>query len=88
MTKTISRANARPVSEERAAEIAPDRAASATTDVERAVREALVALREMSTKETREGLARFAIPSENALGVTVADIRLLAKQLGRNHEVA
>jgi len=41
-----------------------------------------------STKRTREGMARYGIPSDNALGVSVADIRLLAKRLGRNHELA
>ena len=33
-------------------------------------------------------MARYAIPSDNALGVSVADIRVLAKRLGRNHELA
>jgi 3-methyladenine DNA glycosylase AlkD len=33
-------------------------------------------------------MARYGIPSDNALGVTVADIRVLAKQLGHNHELA
>ena len=33
-------------------------------------------------------MTRYGIPSDNALGVSVADIRLLAKQIGRNHELA
>jgi 3-methyladenine DNA glycosylase AlkD len=33
-------------------------------------------------------MARYGIPSDNALGVSVADIRLLAKRLGRNHQLA
>jgi 3-methyladenine DNA glycosylase AlkD len=33
-------------------------------------------------------MARYGIPSENAAGVSVADIRLLAKRLGRNHALA
>jgi 3-methyladenine DNA glycosylase AlkD len=41
-----------------------------------------------SSKQTREGMARYGIPSDNASGVSVADIRLLAKRLGRNHELA
>jgi 3-methyladenine DNA glycosylase AlkD len=52
------------------------------------VQEVLAALRKMSSRGTREGMARFGIPSENALGVTVADIRKLAKQLGRDHQLA
>ena len=33
-------------------------------------------------------MARYGIPSDNASGVSVADIRLLAKKLGRNHALA
>lgn len=33
-------------------------------------------------------MARYAIPSHNALGVSVSDIRVLGKRLGRNHELA
>jgi 3-methyladenine DNA glycosylase AlkD len=52
------------------------------------VESALTWLKRHATKRTREGMARYGIPSDNALGVSVADIRLLAKQLGRNHELA
>ena len=53
-------------------------------DVERALAE----LRKRSSKRVREGMARFALPSENALGVSVADIRALGKRIGRNHWLA
>jgi 3-methyladenine DNA glycosylase AlkD len=33
-------------------------------------------------------MARYGIPSENASGVSVVDIRLLAKKLGRDHDLA
>ena len=33
-------------------------------------------------------MARYGLPSDNALGVSVADIRALAKQIGRSHELA
>ena len=33
-------------------------------------------------------MARYGLPSTNALGVAVGDIRLLGKQLGRNHNLA
>jgi 3-methyladenine DNA glycosylase AlkD len=33
-------------------------------------------------------MARYGLPSDNALGVSVADIRLLAKRVGRDHELA
>jgi 3-methyladenine DNA glycosylase AlkD len=45
-------------------------------------------LKSHSTRRTLEGMARYAIPSDNALGVSVADIRVLAKQLGRDPELA
>lgn len=41
-----------------------------------------------ATKTTRDSMARYAIPGDNALGVTVASIRALGKQIGRNHELA
>jgi 3-methyladenine DNA glycosylase AlkD len=52
------------------------------------VEPALKWLKQHATKHTRDGLARYGIPSDNALGVSVADIRLLAKRLGRNHALA
>ena len=52
------------------------------------VEPALTWLKRHGTKRTRDGMARYGIPSGNALGVSVADIRLLAKRLGRNHELA
>lgn len=45
-------------------------------------------LKRHATKHTLDGMARYGIPSVNALGVSVADIRALAKRLGRNHELA
>ena len=45
-------------------------------------------LKKHSSARNREGMARFGLPSDNAFGVSVADIRQLAKRLGRNHELA
>jgi hypothetical protein len=52
------------------------------------VKSALTWLERHSSKQTRDGMARYGIPSDKALGVSVADIRLLAKRLGRSHELA
>lgn len=41
-----------------------------------------------ATKKTRDGLARFAIDAPTALGVSVTDLRKLAKSLGRDHDLA
>lgn len=55
-----------------------------TTDVDSIIS----SLRQLATPATRDGLARFAIPSDNAFGVSMPDIQKLAKQLGRNHDLA
>jgi 3-methyladenine DNA glycosylase AlkD len=52
------------------------------------VQSAITWLKRHSSKDTRDGMARYAIPSDNALGVSVANIRVLGKSLGRNHELA
>lgn len=45
-------------------------------------------LKKHSSARNREGMARYGLPSDNALGVSVADIRLLGKRLGRDHDLA
>jgi 3-methyladenine DNA glycosylase AlkD len=52
------------------------------------VQRVLTWLKRHSSKSTRAGMARYGLPSDNALGVSVADIRLLAKRLGRDHALA
>lgn len=52
------------------------------------VRSALSWLKSHSTKATRDGMARYAIPSDNAYGVAMKDMKALGKKLGRNHELA
>lgn len=53
-----------------------------------AVQEALAWLKSHGTAANRAGMARYAIPSDNAFGVSVGNIQSLAKRLGRNHELA
>jgi 3-methyladenine DNA glycosylase AlkD len=52
------------------------------------VQSALAWLKRHSSKATRDSMTRYAIPSDNALGVSVANIRVLGKRLGRNHGLA
>ncbi len=52
------------------------------------VQAALNWLKRHGSKRNRDGMARYAIVSANVLGVSVANIRVLAKKLGRNHELA
>ncbi len=49
---------------------------------------ALSELKRHASKATRDGLARYGIPAENALGVAMRAIQLLAKELGPNHDLA
>ena len=49
---------------------------------------ALAWLEEHATKKTLDGMARYGMPKERALGVTVSDIQKLAKLLGRSHDLA
>ena len=49
---------------------------------------AIAWLKRRGTKRNRDGMARYAIHSGNAFGVSIADVRVLAKRLGRNHELA
>jgi 3-methyladenine DNA glycosylase AlkD len=52
------------------------------------VAQALSWLKKHSSRSVRQGMARYAIPSGNALGVRMADIQKLARQLGRDHALA
>lgn len=52
------------------------------------VESVIASLKKLATQRTRDGMARFAIPSDKAFGVAVGDIRKLAKSMGRNHELA
>lgn len=45
-------------------------------------------LEKTGTKTVREGMARFAIPSDNAFGIPVGELRQYAKALGTNHALA
>ena len=41
-----------------------------------------------ATKATLDGMARYAIPSDNAVGVAMKDMKVLGNRLGRNHGLA
>jgi len=56
--------------------------------IQKEVESALAWLKKHSSKATRDGMARYAIPSDHAYGVAMKDIKALGKQLGRNHELA
>jgi len=52
------------------------------------VADALAWLEKHSKKSVRDGMARYAIPNDKALGVLMGDIQKLAKLLGRDHALA
>ncbi len=52
------------------------------------VRATLTSLEQMSTQHDHANLARFGISANKAFGVSMANIQKLAKQLGRDHELA
>ena len=52
------------------------------------VQDALAWLKQHATQATLDGMARYAIPSTNALGVAMRDIKALGQQLGRNQKLA
>jgi 3-methyladenine DNA glycosylase AlkD/uncharacterized protein YdhG (YjbR/CyaY superfamily) len=50
--------------------------------------EVVATLKKMASKKFRDGLARFAIPADNALGISVGDLRKLAKPFHPDHGLA
>jgi 3-methyladenine DNA glycosylase AlkD len=59
-----------------------------TVSAEHDVQSVLAWLKKHSSKATRDGMARYGVPSDNALGVTMADMKVLAKEVGKNHKLA
>jgi 3-methyladenine DNA glycosylase AlkD len=49
---------------------------------------AIAWLERRGSKAGRDGMARFALPSDKAFGVSVSQIQVLAKQLGKDHALA
>ena len=45
-------------------------------------------LKRHATKATRDGMARYGLPSDRAFGVAVGTMKKLSKDIGRNHELA
>jgi 3-methyladenine DNA glycosylase AlkD len=60
------------------------RASSTTRDLD----DALSWLERHGSKAGRDGMARYGLPSDRAFGVSVGKIQRLAKQLGKNHDLA
>jgi 3-methyladenine DNA glycosylase AlkD len=52
------------------------------------VDEVLMRLRSLAVPERLTGMARYGIATEHAYGVTVAELRGVAREIGRDHELA
>jgi 3-methyladenine DNA glycosylase AlkD len=52
------------------------------------VADALSWLKKHASESVRNGMSRYAIPNDHALGVKMGDIQKLAKRLGRDHALA
>jgi len=52
------------------------------------VADALAWLKKHSKNSVRDGMTRYAIPNDKALGVLMGDIQKLARELGRDHALA
>lgn len=52
------------------------------------VDEVVSRLKGMSDQTIRDGMARYAIPSDKALGISVGELRKLGKELGPDHALA
>src|SRR5262249_18481405 len=63
-------------------------ARSRTAGVAADARTALEWLKRHGSKARRDGMARYAIPSDHAFGVSMTDIQALARRLGRKHALA
>ena len=45
-------------------------------------------LEKNATKATRDGMARYGLPSDKAFGITMSQLKTLARLVGRNHDLA
>lgn len=58
------------------------------SSIDARVRDALAWLKRKGSKAARDGMARYAIPSDRAFGVSMKDVQALGKALGRDHALA
>ena len=68
--------------------MAPRKTPEVVRPLKERVDDAIAWLRSHATKATRDGMARYNVPSDKAFGVSMKNIQLLAKQLGRDHALA
>ena len=52
------------------------------------VNEVLARLEALESPRDREGMARFGIKPRHALGISMTKLRAIAKEIGRDHDLA
>lgn len=62
--------------------------AARDVSVDARVRSCLRWLERHATRKTRDAMARYGLPSDHALGVSMRDIQALGKEVGRDHALA
>jgi 3-methyladenine DNA glycosylase AlkD len=72
----------------RAAADAPHAAADAPHAAAGRAREVLERLEPLGGEEARAGMARYGIRTDDAFGVSIYELRRIAKELGRDHDLA
>lgn len=61
---------------------------SSGKDIRKEVKRIISVLKKQAVPENREGMARYGIEVKYALGVSIPFLRKIAKETGRNHELA
>jgi 3-methyladenine DNA glycosylase AlkD len=56
--------------------------------MDKSLNAALGWLERHGTKRTRDGMPRYGIPSDRAFGVTVGELKVYAKTIGKDHALA
>jgi 3-methyladenine DNA glycosylase AlkD len=77
-----------PAAKKKLAKREGEAAARSLLSIDDQVQFALASLEAMATQQYRDNMVRFAITTDKAFGVSVADIQKLARKLGRSHELA
>ena len=68
--------------------MSPTKKAAPARPAARTAAEVVETLRRMGSKKERDGMARYAIPSDNAFGIAMGALLKLAKEIGPDHRLA
>lgn len=87
-TKQAAKASAKKKATKKVEKKVPKTRVGAPAPREHRVDDVVAELRRLATKQTKDGMARYGIPSDKAFGVPVGVMRTLAKRLGTSHALA